>query len=175
VAADLLDADEDARTEPLLDVSEDRQLAREQLANARLVEAQPPELGAPGSVVGEAGAQRLELAVDLGDGSLLEAESRDFVESQALLDEAVERAPTQLVVGLPRPARDQPERDRTLDVGGQDRVLVDHRHHPIDEAYRRGLGTRRAVRCETERDENRGEDGELLVAAGAHGAGAPRC
>ena len=144
VARDVVDADEDSRTEPFLDVGNDRELASEELAEADLVEPQADQLGAKGLFRRKARTRLFHLDVEARERQSFEAEAVDLVQAQPLLDQEVERSAAPGGKALAGGGRKEPQPHDALDVRVQDRIFVDDRHDTIDQHRRLGGGGRSA-------------------------------
>ena len=168
IAPGLVQADEDAHPQPLLDVGEHHELARHEIAHAVLVHAELREAGAEGRRAREPAADLGEARLDLAHRHLGEAVAVDFVEAQPLLDHLVEHPPAQGSIVLAGLALGEPKTDRPLDVGGQDGVLVHHRQDAVGELRLRGRGECLEI---GEDEEQSGRSGETPGGRSrAHGA-----
>lgn len=132
IRPEIVEVDEDPRRETLFDIVENAQLAGEEMAQTILVETENVEALFE-LAAGKAGAQLLELAVDRRHRHPTDAVALDLVEPQKLNDQLVEQAAAKLVLVLLGPRLGETEADQAVDVGGENQIVIDHRHDAVDE------------------------------------------
>ncbi len=158
IGLDLFEPDQHAGTETLLDVDQHHELPGEKLADAGLVEPELLELARHRVAAPHLGAEGVELLLDLLERHLGEAVAIDLVEAELLLDHAIEQAAPEGFVLLVLLGSGQAESHDLLELGLEDRILVDDRQNAIDElgfARRGSLAEGRRGR-QHEREEKAG-------------------
>ncbi len=100
VGPNVLEIDEDPRSQALFHVGEHHELAGDELPQAVGLEAELAQARLERGVARKPGADLLEPLLDLARGQLDESEAVDLVEPETLLDELVEDPPSQGRIAL---------------------------------------------------------------------------
>ncbi len=77
-------------------------------------------------------AELVEAPLHFLEWHLAEPEAVDLLEAQLLFDQHLQHPAAEVLFALLGPPLHQAQADDLVEVGSQDRVLVDHRHDAVD-------------------------------------------
>ena len=138
VGADVVEADEDARPDPLLDVGENHQLPVHQAAQPFGVEVELDQPALESTLRRRAPPHSFDRAVDLRRRHFGETEAVDLVHPQTLLDQSVENTPAVVAIALSGRADLETQPHRAFDLGSEDGIAVDRSQDAVDELLSAG-------------------------------------